>query len=169
MTVVSGCTLCPSRAAATASISNNDNCGAPNTTTSSLSSGAAWRARNTAISAWPIVTGAGRGSAKTASSAVIPGMWNSATEPKLASAVPKCFSASEPGTVSIQLDDRDLPIGAASLADDAAQRTPFAEIARRRGEAEPPGRAPAGVEVIAVAGVRPLSAAANADGPHSKL
>jgi hypothetical protein len=34
---------------------------------------------------------------KTASSAVMPGMLKSATDPKLASAVPKCFSASEAG------------------------------------------------------------------------
>src|SRR6202023_527517 len=49
------------------------------------------------------------------------------------------------------LDDRDFPIGAARLADYAAQRPPFAEVARRRGEAEPPRGAPARIEMVAVA------------------
>src|SRR5205814_6770192 len=48
------------------------------------------------------------------------------------------------------LDQRHLPIGAAFAADDAAERTPFREVARLRGEAEAAGRAAAFVEVIAV-------------------
>ena len=31
------------------------------------------------------------------------------------------------------LDHRHLPVGAAGLADDAAQRAPFGEVARHRG------------------------------------
>src|SRR5215472_12035577 len=49
------------------------------------------------------------------------------------------------------LDQRYLPIGAAVAADDAAERTPFAEIARHDVDAEPAGRDAAFVEVIAVA------------------
>jgi len=50
------------------------------------------------MSAGPIVIGSGGGPANIASSAVMPGMWNSATDPKLAKAAPKCFRGSEPGT-----------------------------------------------------------------------
>ena len=49
------------------------------------------------MSAGPIGIGSRGAPANTASSAVMPGMWNSATDPKLASAAPKCLSASEPG------------------------------------------------------------------------
>ncbi len=39
-------------------------------------------------------------------SGVMPTRWNSAVEPKLAIAAPKCFSSSEPGAPVEPFDDR---------------------------------------------------------------
>ena len=55
------------------------------------------------------------------------------------------------GTFGDALDQRHLPIGAAFPPDNAAQRTPFRQVARRRREPETSGRQAAFVEVIAVA------------------
>src|SRR3954471_1012572 len=49
------------------------------------------------------------------------------------------------------LDERHLPIGAAFPPDNAAQRTPFRQVARRRPEPEISGRQATFIEVKAVA------------------
>ena len=55
------------------------------------------------------------------------------------------------GRLGDALDQRHLPIGSAGPPDNAAERAPFRQIARRRGEPETPGRQAAFVEMKAVA------------------
>ena len=80
-------------------------------------------------------------------SGVMPAMWNSATEPKLASAAPKCFISSEPGMRSMPTSARNLPVIAGKPTDDAAKRAPVAEITRRRGDLDDERRLPPRIEM----------------------
>ena len=95
----------PSSRPASCCISISESCGAANTTTSTLSPGGGV-AGVEGVEIAPSRRGGGwgrpavEGLVQRRASGVTPGMWNSATEPKLASAAPKCLSSSELGAAS---------------------------------------------------------------------
>src|ERR1700730_481121 len=120
ITVVSGCTRRPSRAPATASISNNDSCGAAKTTTSSLSPGASKRARKAAELGGADRNGCRRRPGEHGLLGGDAGHVKERHRPEACQGRTEMLQRVRTRDRFQPLDDRNLPVGAARLADEGA-------------------------------------------------